>query len=72
MSELVELSRRCMLPASTNGDEDETDRSLLNADNCNTLKRSASKRIKVSFVNGCVFNSKRKVKYMPPAFIKRN
>lgn len=47
--ELVELSRRCM-PQNITSEVDETDRILLNVNNCNTLKRSASKRIKVSNV----------------------
>uniref|UniRef100_A0A1B0BF33 PDZ domain-containing protein n=1 Tax=Glossina palpalis gambiensis TaxID=67801 RepID=A0A1B0BF33_9MUSC len=40
--ELVELSRRCM----PQGTDENHDRSNLNATNCNTLKRSASKRLK--------------------------
>lgn len=49
VSELVELSRRCM--SQSNANDDETDRAVFNADNCNTLKRSASKRIKVRCIN---------------------
>ncbi|XP_037808435.1 unconventional myosin-XVIIIa isoform X2 [Lucilia sericata] len=45
VSELVELSRRCM-PQNNINDIDDSDRALLNVNNCNTLKRSASKRIK--------------------------
>lgn len=41
VAELVELSRRCMLPVT----QDEPDRSLSVSD-CNTLRRSASKRFK--------------------------
>ncbi|XP_037923856.1 unconventional myosin-XVIIIa isoform X3 [Hermetia illucens] len=43
VAELVELSRRCMV----NGEEatDETDRAAINV-NCNTLKRSASRRFR--------------------------
>lgn len=47
VSELVELSRRCMPQKCSNGDDDDSDNSPTNNDNCNTLKRSASKRIKV-------------------------
>lgn len=36
------------MPHNNINDVDEADRALLNANNCNTLKRSASKRIKVS------------------------
>ncbi|XP_037947751.1 unconventional myosin-XVIIIa isoform X2 [Teleopsis dalmanni] len=43
VSELVELSRRCMPP--TDNKDDEVDQAVV-ADNCNTLKRSASKRFK--------------------------
>ncbi|XP_067640485.1 unconventional myosin-XVIIIa isoform X2 [Eurosta solidaginis] len=49
VSELVELSKRCMPPqgigASSSSAEAEVDRATRNA-NCNTLKRSASKRFK--------------------------
>ncbi|XP_058973998.1 unconventional myosin-XVIIIa isoform X3 [Musca domestica] len=48
VSELVELSRRCMPQKCSNGDDDDSDNSPTNNDNCNTLKRSASKRIKQS------------------------
>lgn len=48
VSELVELSRRCM--PHTNGEvgSDETDRLGTSVSNCNTLRRSASTRFKVS------------------------
>lgn len=42
VAELVELSRRCMVAATP----DETDKSLVNVSDCNTLRRSASKRFK--------------------------
>ncbi|KAL9887348.1 myosin heavy chain-like isoform 2-T2 [Glossina fuscipes fuscipes] len=45
--ELVELSRRCM----PQGTDENHDRSNLNATNCNTLKRSASKRLKCHNAN---------------------
>lgn len=42
VAELVELSRRCMAPT-----EDEADRAAVKVTDCNTLRRSASKRFKV-------------------------
>ena len=41
--ELVELSRRCMVPSA---DRDEMDKAAVNVSDCNTLRRSASKRFK--------------------------
>lgn len=45
VAELVELSRRCMVPTTAGAAHDETDKSL-SVSNCNTLRRSASKRFK--------------------------
>lgn len=43
VAELVELSRRCMAPT----DSDEVDKAAVKVTECNTLRRSASKRFKV-------------------------
>lgn len=62
VSELVELSKRCMPPQGigivANAD-DEVDRAARNA-NCNTLKRSASKRFKQQ-VSDCILNVKHEI-----------
>lgn len=42
VAELVELSRRCMAPS----DLEEVDKVVVNVTDCNTLRRSASKRFK--------------------------
>lgn len=44
VAELVELSRRCMAPTE---EDDEVEKATLNVSDCNTLRRSASKRFKV-------------------------
>lgn len=43
VAELVELSKRCMAPSTAT--VEEIDHSITNG-NCNTLRRSASKRFK--------------------------
>lgn len=50
VAELVELSRRCMVPSAVH--QDEADRSSSVSD-CNTLRRSASKRFKAEVSEVC-------------------